>query len=76
MDLSVLHATNDPIALRDAARALLAQVMAERDNAVVARNDALVERDTAEPVSLELQHRGVEDRGGRVDRYGVTPSRA
>ena len=29
MDLSVLHATNDPIALRDAARALLAQVMAE-----------------------------------------------
>ena len=47
MDLSVLHATNDPIALRDAARALLAQVMAERDNAVVARNDALVERDTA-----------------------------
>ena len=24
MDLSVLHATNDPIALRDAARALLA----------------------------------------------------
>ena len=36
----------------------------------------IVERDTAEPVSLELQHRGVEDRGGRVDRYGVTPSRA
>jgi hypothetical protein len=40
MDLGTLDAIDDPHALRDAARALLTQVMTERDHAVVERDTA------------------------------------
>ena len=47
MELGTLDAIDDPHALRDAARALLMQVMTERDDAVAARDDARIERDMA-----------------------------